>query len=229
MAERLQKYLSRAGVASRRKAEGLIRDGQVTVNGVRAELGGSVNVDDDVRVNGVRAAVQEHVTYLLYKPVGVISAVSDDRGRETVIDLLPKVPGLHPVGRLDLESEGVLLVTNDGALTLHLTHPRYEHEKEYRAWCDTPLTERDLHALRSGVTLGDGPARAFSVALTPGGCTVVLREGRNRQVRRMLGALGFTVTRLLRTRVAYLSLGDLEPGDFRRLSEAELKPLDYTG
>ena len=228
MAERLQKFLSRAGVASRRKAEGLIRDGQVTVNGIRAELGGSVEPEDDVRVGGVRATAQAHVTYLLYKPIGVISAVSDDRGRETVIDLLPKVPGLHPVGRLDLESEGVLLVTNDGALTLHLTHPRYEHEKEYRAWCDPALGERDLHALRSGVTLEDGPARAFSVGLSPGGCTIVLREGRNRQVRRMLGALNFSVTRLLRTRVAHLGLGALKPGEYRQLPEAELKPLDYT-
>ncbi len=228
MAERLQKFLSRAGVASRRKAEGLIRDGQVTVNGVRAELGGSVEPEDVVRVGGVLATVQAHVTYLLYKPVGVISAVSDDRGRETVIDLLPKVPGLHPVGRLDLHSEGVLLVTNDGALTLHLTHPRYEHEKEYRAWCDPVLGERDLHALRSGVTLEDGPARAFSVRLSPGGCTIVLREGRNRQVRRMLGALDFSVTRLLRTRVAHLGLGELKPGEYRQLPEAELGPLDYT-
>ena len=225
MAERLQKFLSRAGVASRRKAETLILEGKVTVNGVRAELGQQVEPEDDVKVNGVRAEVQQHITYLLYKPVGVLSSVSDDRGRETVIDLLPKVPGLHPVGRLDLESEGLLLATNDGALTLQLTHPRYEHEKEYRVWCDAPLHERDLHALRSGVELGDGPARAFTAHLSPGGCTVVLREGRNREVRRMLGALGFTVTRLLRTRVAHLTLGDLGPGEYRELTEADLKPL----
>ena len=229
MAERLQKYLSRAGVASRRKAEALIQTGAVTVNGVRATLGQQVEADDDVRVNGVRAQPQDHVTYLLYKPVGVLSAVSDDRGRQTVIDLLPPVPGLHPVGRLDRESEGLLLVTNDGALTLHLTHPRYEHEKEYRVWCDALLTERELHALRSGVTLDDGPAQAFAARLEPGGCTVVLREGRNRQVRRMLGALGVGVTRLLRTRVAHLTLGDLKPGGFRQLPEAELAPLNYTG
>jgi len=228
MAERLQKFLSRAGVASRRKAEALIEAGAVTVNGVRAGLGQRVSPGDDVRVNGVRATPQEHVTYLLYKPVGVISAVSDDRGRETVIDLLPPVPGLHPVGRLDRDSEGLLLVTNDGALTLHLTHPRYEHEKEYRVWCEPALSERDMHGLRSGVTLDGGPARAFSARLSPGGCTVILREGRNRQVRRMLAALGFTVTRLLRTRVAHLTLGDLKPGEFREVSEAELGPLNYT-
>lgn len=225
MAERLQKFLSRAGVASRRKAETLIREGKVTVNGVTAELGQQVEPDADVRVDGVRAEVQQHVTFLLYKPVGVLSSVSDNRGRETVIDLLPKVPGLHPVGRLDLESEGLLLVTNDGALTLQLTHPRYEHEKEYRVWCDAALRERELHALRSGVELDDGPAKAFAARLEPGGCTVVLREGRNREVRRMLTALGFGVTRLLRTRVAHLTLGDLEPGEYRQLTEADLKPL----
>ena len=229
MAERLQKFLARAGVASRRKAEALIGAGAVTVNGVRAELGQKVLPGDDVRVNGVRATPQEHVTYLLYKPVGVLSAVSDDRGRETVIALLPPVPGLHPVGRLDLESEGLLLVTNDGALTLRLTHPRFEHDKEYRVWCEPPLSERDIHALRSGVTLDDGPARAFSARLLPGGCTLILREGRNRQVRRMLAALGFTVKRLRRTRVAHLTLQNLKPGEFREVSEAELGPLNYTG
>jgi len=225
VAERLQKFLSRAGVASRRKAETLIREGKVTVNGVTAELGQQVEPADEVRVDGVQASLQEHTTYLLYKPVGVLSSVSDDWGRETVIDLLPQIPGLHPVGRLDLESEGLLLVTNDGALTLQLTHPRYEHEKEYRVWCDAPLRERELHALRSGVELDDGPAKAFAARLEPGGCTVVLREGRNREVRRMLAALGFGVTRLLRTRVAHLTLDDLKPGDYRQLTEADLKPL----
>lgn len=225
MAERLQKFLSRAGVASRRKAEALITAGAVTVNGIRAELGQRVEVGDDVRVNGVRAEVQDHVTYLLYKPVGVLSTVSDDRGRETVIDRLPEVPGLHPVGRLDLDSEGLLLVTNDGALTLKLTHPRFEHEKEYRVWCDAPLPEYVIHKLLSGVTLEDGPARAFAARLSPGGCTVVLREGRNRQVRRMLAALGYSVTRLKRTRVAHLTLGELKPGEWRELADEELEPL----
>lgn len=229
MAERLQKFLSRAGVASRRKAEALIHTGAVTVNGVRATLGQQVEPTDDVRVHGVRATPQAHATYLLYKPVGVLSAVSDDRGRETVIDLLPPVPGLHPVGRLDLESEGLLLVTNDGALTLQLTHPRFEHEKEYRVWCDTPLSERDLHTLRRGVELDDGRARAFSVRPEPGGCTVVLREGRNRQVRRMLAALGYRVTRLLRTRVAHLTLAGLEPCEARLLTDAELEPFGLPG
>lgn len=226
MSERLQKYLSRAGVASRRKAEVLIAEGAVTVGGVRALVGQQVGPEDEVRVNGVLVKPQAHETFLFYKPVGVLSSVSDDRGRETVVDLLPPVPGLHPVGRLDLESEGLLLVTNDGALTLQLTHPRFEHEKEYRVWCDAPLGEHEIHQLLSGVTLDDGPARAFAARLERGGLTVVLREGRNRQVRRMLGALGFSVTRLLRTRVAHLTLGTLQPGESRRVSENELKPFE---
>lgn len=225
MAERLQKFLSRAGVASRRKAEGLIEAGAVTVNGLQASLGQRVEAGDEVRVNGVRAELQAHATYLLYKPVGVLSSVSDDRGRQTVLELLPSVPGLHPVGRLDYDSEGLLLVTNDGSLTLKLTHPRYEHEKEYRVWCDGPLSEGDLERLKGGVTLEDGPARAFVATLSPGGCTIVLREGRNRQVRRMLGALGYRVTRLRRTRVAHLTLGDLRPGEWRELTEHDLSPL----
>lgn len=225
MAERLQKFLSQAGVASRRKAEALITAGAVTVNGVRAELGQRVEPEDDVRVDGVRATVQEHVTFLLYKPAGVLSSVSDDRGRETVIDLLPPVPGLHPVGRLDLESEGLLLVTNDGDLTLRLTHPRFGHEKAYRVWCDAPLSKADLEALREGVVLDDGPAKAVSVRAAPGGCELVLREGRNRQVRRTLAALGKNVTRLLRTRVAHLTLAGLEPGSYRQLKGEELGPL----
>ncbi len=225
MAERLQKFLSRAGVASRRKAEALIEEGAVTVNGVRANLGQRVTDGDVVRVNGVQAVVQTQRTFLLNKPVGVLSSVSDDRGRKTVLELLPKVPGLHPVGRLDLDSEGLLLVTNDGALTLSLTHPRYEHEKAYRVWCAEAPLERDMAALRGGVQLEDGPAQAFSAELALGGCVVVLREGRNRQVRRMLAALGYRVTRLQRTRVAHLTLGNLRPGEWRELSADDLEPL----
>ena len=169
MAERLQKFLSRAGVASRRKAERLIRDGKVTVNGVRAELGQSVEAGDDVRVGGVRATAQEHVTYLLYKPVGVLSSVSDDRGRETVIDLLPRVPGLHPVGAFGpRDRKGCCLSPTTARSRCTSPTRAYEHEKEYRVWCDPALSERDLHALRSGVTLEDGPAQAFSVRREPG-------------------------------------------------------------
>jgi len=229
VSERLQKFLSGAGIASRRKAEALILAGEVTVNGQRAELGQKVAPGDVVRVHGRRVEPKaQGVTYALYKPAGVLSAVSDDRGRKTVMDLAPRVPGLHPVGRLDYTSEGLLLLTTDGELTLRLTHPRYAHEKEYRVWCDRPLTEEAVRRFVRGVTLEDGPARALRATLSPGGCTLVLTEGRNRQVRRMLAALGFGVTRLLRTRVGGLTLGGLKPGEVRRLSEGDLAKLGYT-
>jgi len=225
--ERLQKILSRAGVASRRKAEDLLRAGRVTVNGRIAGLGDRARPDDDVRVDGQRVPQRvEHVTFLLNKPPGVVSTARDDRGRRTVLDLLPALPGLHPVGRLDMDSEGLLLVTTDGDLTLRLTHPRYGHEKEYRLWCAQGTVEPSaLAALASGVELDDGPARAAIVTAAEGGCVLVLTEGRNRQARRMLDAVGYRVTRLVRIRQGPLQLGDLPPGRFRRLTERELARL----
>jgi 23S rRNA pseudouridine2605 synthase len=225
--ERLQKLIARAGVASRRKAEDLIRAGRVTVNGRVAQLGERARPDDDVRVDGrsIRRRV-EHVTYLLNKPPGVVSTARDDRGRRTVLDLLPDVPGLHPVGRLDMDSEGLLLVTTDGDLTLALTHPRYGHEKEYRLWCQQGTVDPSaLAALASGVELDDGPARGAIVTAAEGGCVLVLTEGRNRQARRMLEAVGYRVTRLLRIRQGPLRLGDLPSGRYRRLTERELARL----
>lgn len=232
MSERLQKYLARAGVASRRKAEALILAGEVTVNGVRAELGQQVEPGDEVRLRGESVASRgESVTYALYKPAGVISAVSDDRGRKAVLDLLSpeaRVPGLHPVGRLDYASEGLLLLTTNGDLTLHLTHPRYGHEKEYRVWCEPVPASEDLRRLQRGVALDDGTARALRAEGAAGGCILVLGEGRNRQVRRMIAALGYRVTRLLRTRIGGLTLGALNPGEVRRLSARDLERLGYT-
>ncbi len=228
--ERLQKFLARAGVASRRKAEALIAAGAVTVNGQPAILGMKVGPDDEVRLDGgLIKAKTKNVTYALYKPVAVLSTVSDDRGRKTVMDLVPRVAGLHPVGRLDYDSEGLLLLSTDGDLTLRLTHPRYQHEKEYRAWCKegeiSPSTGRRL---KEGVQLEDGTARALALRPAPQGCVIVIAEGRNRQVRRMLAAVGYTVTRLKRTRIAALKLRDLKPGQYRELSHDELDKLGYT-
>ena len=227
MKERLQKFLSRAGVASRRKAEVLITEGRVTVNGQKAELGMKVSNEDEVRVGGERIENNtKRVTYAFNKPPGVITTVTDNRGRQTVIDLFPEIPGLHPAGRLDAESEGLLIVTNDGDLTLELTHPRYGHEKEYRVWCrEGTLQAWALGKLEKGIELDDGLARAIVAKVADGGCTLVLDEGRNHQVRRMLGALGLHVTRLQRIRIGGLELGNLKPGGYRRLSQEDLTRL----
>ena len=228
--ERLQRLLSRAGVASRRKAEELIVAGRVTVNGRPAKLGDRAESGDDVRVDGrALAPPAPQVTYMLYKPRGVVSTAKDERGREMVLELLPPTPGLHPVGRLDRDSEGLLLLTTDGDLTLRLTHPRYGHEKEYRVWSRQGTLANDAIArLMRGLMLEDGPAKAISARPAPGGAVIVLNEGRNRQLRRMLEAVGYEVERLLRTRIGSLGLGGLAAGQWREVTAGELGELGYT-
>lgn len=225
--QRLQRLLARAGVASRRKAEELIAAGRVTVNGRVASLGDVAREGDDVRVDGRPVTESGRgVTYLLHKPRGYVTTARDERGRHTVMELVPVVPGLHPVGRLDLDSEGLLLLTTDGELTLRLTHPRYQHEKEYRVWTEPPyVSQAALARLRAGVTLDDGPAVAVSAERADGGAVVVLREGRKRQLRRMMAAVGHEVVRLVRTRVASLELGGLGPGEYRELTPEEVAAL----
>lgn len=226
-AERLHKRLARAGIASRRAAEDLIRAGRVSVNGQTAGLGQSVTDADDVRVDGrlVELTRPEAVTYALYKPPGYVTTAQDEYGRRNVLDAMPDVPGLHPVGRLDKDSEGLLLLTNDGDLTLTLTHPRYGHEKAYRAWTEGQPSADTLEALLDGVKLEDGLARAVSASPAAGGAFVVLGEGRKRQVRRMLEAVGHPVTRLMRYRVGGLWLGDLDVGEYRELAARDLHDL----
>lgn len=227
--DRLQKLMARAGIASRRKAEELIAAGRVTLNGRIAMLGDRARPGDDVRLDGrPLAEPTAHVTYLLNKPAGYVTTASDERGRPTVMDLVPAAPGLHPVGRLDLESEGLLLLTTDGDLTLALTHPRYGHDKEYRVWTAPEYVgDEALTRLEEGVHLDDGPAAATSVRRAPGGAVLVLRQGRKRQVRRMLAAVGFRVVRLVRTRIGSLELGDLPPGEHRQLGEEDLGRLRF--
>ncbi len=227
--ERLQRIISRAGRASRRKSEELILAGRVTVNGRKAELGQRALPGDDVRVDGKQLHMPtEQVTYLLNKPAGYVTTASDERGRQTVFDLLPPTPGLHPVGRLDRDSEGLLLLTTDGDLTLRLTHPRYGMEKEYRVWCKEGRVDGGvLRRLTDGVELEDGPASVLSARPAPGGAVVVLTEGRRREVRRLFKAVDRTVERLVRTRVGDLKLGDLAPGAFRELNAKELARLGY--
>ncbi len=226
----MQKFLSQSGVASRRKAEDLIRAGRVTVNGEVAELGMKVSDGDEVRLDGESVAKPKtSVTFMLNKPAGYVTTRDDELERPTVMDLVPGVPGLHPVGRLDLESEGLLLLTTDGELTQRLTHPSFEHEKEYRVWCrEGTLAAGALSVLERGLELEDGPARAVVAKIAEGGCRLVLHDGRKRQIRRMLAAVGYKVTRLLRTRVGGLELGGLPSGQYRELFAEDFKKLGYT-
>lgn len=228
--ERVQKVLARAGAApSRRKAEALIEAGRVTIDGETAALGARVPEGADVRLDGRPVRPEGAVTvYLLNKPPGVVATAHDPQGRPTVMDLVPSVPGLHTVGRLDLDSEGLLLLTTDGDLTMRLTHPRYGHRKRYRVWCrEGAVPDEALARLRSGVELDDGPAAADVARAASGGCVIELHEGRNRQVRRMLRAVGFEVRRLVRTRHGGVSLGNLEPGAWREPTPPEWAALGY--
>lgn len=227
MSERLQKRLARAGVASRRAAETMIIAGRVTVNGQPATLGQSVTDADDIRVDGrlIESDAVQKRTFALYKPRGYVTTAADEFGRKNVLDAMPPIPGLHPVGRLDRDSEGLLLLTTDGDLTLTLTHPRYGHEKAYRAWTEGQPSADTLEALLDGVKLEDGLARAVSASPAAGGAFVVLGEGRKRQVRRMLEAVGHPVTRLMRYRVGGLWLGDLDVGEYRELAARDLHDL----
>ena len=227
---RLQKYLALAGAApSRRKAEELIRAGRVTVNGEAATLGMRVGPGDEVRVGGRPVPPPERrVVIALYKPPGYETTRKSRSGAPTVYELLPEVPGLHPVGRLDRDSEGLLLFTNDGALTQRLTHPRYGVKKVYRVWSKKGTPPPDLlRKLERGVLLKSGE-RAQAVKARPkeGGAVITLTEGKKREVRYMMAAIGYPVTRLVRVKMGPIRLGGQKPGSWRELDVAELKALD---
>jgi 23S rRNA pseudouridine2605 synthase len=231
--ERLQKVLAHAGVASRRKAEEMIAAGRVRVNGdIVTELGTKVNPRRDViQVDGRTIGKPEAPIYVvLNKPRGVLSSAGDARGRTTVVDLVKHRSRLYPVGRLDMDSEGLLLLTNDGALALRLAHPRYEHEKEYRVLVAGVPDEEALQRLRQGIGLEGGrtlPARVRIEGQAGDGTwlRIVLREGRKRQIRRMLEAVGYDVQRLIRIRMGPLQLGSLKPGAHRPLTQRELAAI----
>ena len=230
--ERLQKVLARAGVASRRAVEEMIVAGRIQVNGTRAELGQRVDpYKDEVKVDGSVVPLREDlVHYLLNKPAGVVSTADDPEGRPTVVEMIETDTRVWPVGRLDIETEGAILLTNDGDLTLRLTHPRFGVAKTYVAEVQGSVGARAARTLARGVELEDGPtapAEAKVLERSSGGSVVelVLKEGRNRQARRMFEAVGHPVRRLVRTAIGPLKLGRLKPGTYRRLSPAEVRSL----
>jgi 23S rRNA pseudouridine2605 synthase len=227
---RLAKYLAHAGVASRRASEDVIRAGRVTVGGeVVTDPARDVDDASAVAVDGrpVRGA-EERVVFAVNKPAGVISTAEDTHGRKTVLDLV-RSPGmrLYPVGRLDADATGLLLLTNDGELANRLTHPRYEVPKTYRVRVHGgPVSQRALHALRDGVDLDDGPTAPAKVRqVEPGVLELTIHEGRTHQVKRMCSAVGHEVTALERVRFGPLALGDLRPGHVRPLTPAEVERL----
>lgn len=206
----------------------MIAEGRVVVNGQRAELGDRADPALDViEVDGsVISAMPEAVTYLLNKPAGVITTASDPHGRPTVMDLVPDEPRVFPVGRLDADTEGLLLLTNDGAMAHQLTHPSHGVEKEYLAHVRGRPGPGAVRALRHGVELDDGPTAPAKVSLIePDVLRIVIHEGRNRQVRRMCEAVGHPVLRLVRTRVGPVTDNRLEPGVWRRLTTEEVLAL----
>ena len=227
--ERLQKVLARAGLASRRGCESLVEQGRVRVDGAIARLGARVDATvARVEVDGVRIGVAPDAVYLLLnKPKGVVVTADDPQGRRTALELVPSEPRVFPVGRLDLDTEGLLLLTNDGDLAHRLTHPSFGVEKEYLAQVQGIPKTAALQALRHGVDLEDGPTAAARVSLLSGGVLrITVHEGRNRQVRRMCEAVGHPVRRLVRTRIGPLTDRRLTPGNWRPLTIVELRRLE---
>ena len=233
MPERLQKLLAQAGYGSRRGCEEFITAGRVRVNGKVATLGQKADLAvDKVTMDGKPLAAPEKLTYIgLYKPRNIISSVDDEVGRKTVRDLIPETERLYPVGRLDWDSEGLILMTNDGDLTNKLTHPRYGHKKEYKVLVARRPDPEQIQTWRRGVTLEDGyktaPADVYVEAGTGKGAwlRVTMGEGRKQQIREIGSLLGLPVVRIVRIRIGTLRLGTLKPGEWRHLTEGEVQEL----
>jgi 23S rRNA pseudouridine2605 synthase len=230
--ERLQKVLARMGFGSRRACEELITAGRINVNGRPAELGMRIHpASDAVEVDGTRVRLSTDLVYLaLNKPAGVLSAAKDTRGRQTVVDLVPMEMRVFPVGRLDRDTSGLLLMTNDGDFANHVAHPRYEVPKTYVAEVRGKVAPASVSKLRRGIHLEDGPAHAVAVRVRASGrgralVELTVREGRNRLVRRMLAAVGAQVTSLVRTEIGPVRLGRLKPGTWRHLRRDEVMQL----
>ena len=226
--ERLQKVLARVGIGSRRVCEDLIAEGRVLVDGETAVLGRRVDPETAlIEVDGAPVGVRpDLVHYVLNKPAGVVTTADDPQGRPTVVGLVPNEPRVFPVGRLDVDTEGLLLLTNDGELAHRLTHPSYGVEKEYVAEVEGSPTRAVLRRLREGVELDDGPtAPARATLVDPSVVRLTIHEGRNRQVRRMCEAVGHSVVRLVRTRIGPLADRSLAPGAWRELTGDEVRSL----
>jgi 23S rRNA pseudouridine2605 synthase len=233
MNERLQKILARAGFGSRRACEAYIIAGRVRVNEQVAQLGSKADPEKDtITLDGIPIPKPESMVYIaLHKPRGVLSSVDAPDPRPTVRDLVPLPGTLYPVGRLDVDSEGLILLTNDGELANRLSHPKYGHEKEYRVLVARQPDEKQLAAIRHGVVMADGyrtaPAEVYVESLHGKGAwlNIVLREGRKRQIRETCAQVGLPVVRIIRVRIGTLRLGNLKPREWRPLSPAEINAL----
>jgi pseudouridine synthase len=226
---RLNAWLARAGVASRRKADELIKAGRVTVNGEPGQLNTFVQQTDEVSLDGKPLTKQRLAYVLLHKPAGVVTTASDPQGRPTVVELVDLPSRVVPVGRLDTDTTGVLLLTNDGELAHRLAHPKYEVDKVYEVETWQRLGDAELEQLRHGVELEDGPTRPAGVRRLSGGrIELTIHEGRNHQIKRMIEVVGHRVKALHRSRYGPLKVGGLEPGAWRELEPSEVERLRTT-
>lgn len=233
MEERLQKILARAGYGSRRACEELITSGRVKVNGLVAKLGEKANPEkDQISVDNHSVSIEQKLVYIaLYKPRGVLSTTQSPDQRLTVLDLVDIADRVYPVGRLDFDSEGLIILTNDGDLANRITHPRYGHEKEYRVLVSRRPDENQINAWRRGVVLEDGyktsPTQVTFESTHGKGAwlRVILREGRKRQLRQIGATLGLPVVKIIRIRIGNIHIGFLQPRQWRFLSESEIKTL----
>ena len=225
--ERLQKVLARAGIASRRASEEMIQAGRVTINGQIAALGDKVEDSDRIELDGIPVLRDPNlVHYLLHKPRDVVSTASDTENRQTVVDLVPSAIRVYPVGRLDADSEGLIILTNDGDLTHRLTHPSFGVPKEYLVHVEGIPQRSALRSLREGIQLEDGMTAPAQVSMPDQGLLkITIHEGRNRQVRRMCAAIGHPVVRLVRVRIGPITDSSLTAGSWRELTNEEVRSL----
>ena len=225
--ERLQKVLARAGIASRRASEEMIQAGRVTINGQIAALGDKVADSDRIELDGIPVLRDPNlVHYLLHKPRDVVSTASDTENRQTVVDLVPSTIRVYPVGRLDADSEGLIILTNDGDLTHRLTHPSFGVPKEYLVHVEGVPQRSALRSLREGIQLEDGMTAPAQVSMPDQGLLkITIHEGRNRQVRRMCAAIGHPVVRLVRVRIGPITDSSLTAGSWRELTNEEVRSL----